>query len=342
MSGRGWFGERGIALAAALFVLVLLAAALAGIWFAAFQEYRVGANAVADRRALDAAESGLDAIRLTGWDAGRLNRLAVGDSVSFEGTLGGNTAGWSGAVVRLGPWLYLLRSTGRAAVGASRRTLAMVARLVPLRLPAAAALVSSGPVNIGAGTLVALADADSGSACAEAGLAAGVLLPDSEALSASSCPVGRCVYGDPPVAVDTTLRSAAVPLLGEEGWTDLVSAADTLRSGLGPWPSAPVWYADGDLSLTAGTRLGPVVLLVRGDLVLEGAELQGLVVVRGRLVIRGAGGRIVGAVLAGGADLSAFAGAQAAVLHSGCAVEEALVTAAPARALGERSWAAIY
>lgn len=73
-----------------------------------------------------------------------------------------------------------------------------------------------------------------------------------------------------------------------------------------------------------------------------GAELAGLAVVRGRLLMRGFGGRFLGSVFAGGADLTALAGAQAVVVHSACAVAQALVAAAPVRPLRERSWTAFY
>jgi hypothetical protein len=334
--------ERGIALAAAVFALVVLAALLAGLWFAALQEYRVGANVVSDRRAFDAAEAGLDAA-LAGWNAGALNRLAVNDTAAFSGALGGGAASYAGVVRRLGPWLFLVRATGSDARSSSRRTLAAVARLSPLRLGVEAALVAVGRVRLGAGAFVDGLALDTGGSCAGAAPVAGVVVGDGALLDMSGCPARDCARGKPASMVDTALRDVPVPLLGESGWASLVAAAETIGpSGLAP-SGSHVWFAPGDLSLPAGALAGPVVLLVQGELVVEsGAQLTGLVVVRGRLIVRGAGGSFLGSVLAGEAELSALGGSQATVLHSHCAVEQALAAAAPARRLRERSWTALY
>ncbi len=335
-------GERGMALAGAVFALVALAALLAGLWFAGLQEYRVGANVVGDRRALDAAEAGLEAV-VAGWDAGALNRLAIDDTAAFSGSRGG-LGRYAGLVRRLGPRLFLVRSTGEDARGSSRRTLAGVVRLTPLQLGGAAALVSSGPVRLGAGALVDALAADTAGACGTAGAAVpGILLADAADLTLADCPGGACLRGSPASGVDPTLHGAAVPLLGEEGWASLAAAADTVASG-GALPSASrVWLVPGDFTVPAGGVPGPAVLLVQGDLIVEtGAQLGGLVVVRGRLIMRGAGGTIVGSVVASGADLAAMRGAGALVSYSGCRVEEALAAAAPARPLRERWWSAVY
>jgi hypothetical protein len=335
--------EGGIALAAAVFALVALAALLAGLWFAALQEYRVGANVVRDRHAFDAAEAGLDAA-VARWDAGALNRLDINDSTAFSGSLSGGSAGYSGLVQRLGPRLFLIRSTGLDASGSSRRTLATVARLAPLHLAVSAALVSSGPVRIAAGAQVDALVADTGGACASPPRpAAGVVLGDAANLVMSGCAGGSCLRGNPAWSVDTALRSSPVPLLGEAGWASLLAVADTIGPGRTLSSASPVWFAPGDFSPPGGTGVGPVVLLVQGDLVMEtGARLTGLAVVRGKLTMRGAGGSFAGSVLAGGAELSALGGSLASLVHSQCAVEQALLAAAPARPLSERSWTALY
>ncbi len=341
MAVRRRCGERGMALAGAVFALVVLAALLAGLWFAALQEYRVGANVVGDRRAFDAAEAGLEAV-VAGWDAGVLNRLAIGDTSGFAGWRGG-AGRYAGVVRRLGPRLFLIRSTGRDVRGSSRRTLAAVVRLAPLRFPGAAALVSSGRVRLGAGALVDALAADTAGACAAPGaVVPGILLAEAADLTLADCPGDTCLRGDPASRVDAALRGAAVPLLGEEGWAGLAAAAETVAAS-GALPSGSrVWLAPGDFAVPAGA-FGPAVLLVQGDLIVEtGAQLSGLVVVRGRLIMRGAGGAIAGSVVAAGADLTAAPGARAWLRYSGCQVEEGLVAAAPARPLRERWWSAVY
>jgi hypothetical protein len=335
--------ERGIALAAAAFALAALAAVLVGLWFAALQEYRVQANLVSDRHAFDAAEAGL-AATVARWTPGSLNRLAVGDSAPFSGSLAGGTTAYAGIVLRLGTALFLIRSTGTNGAGSSRRTLATVVRLAPLRLGVEAALVSSGPVRIGAAALVDGLAADTDSTCAEATRpGAGVVLADTADLVLSECPSGTCLRGSPATDVDTALRGASVPVVGEEGWASLLAAADTIGPDGIPQPGAPVRFAPGDLSLPSEVPAAPLVLLVGGDLIVEsGAQLTGLVLVRGRLIVRGAGGTIRGSALVGGADLSASGMGRASLVRAPCAVGRALAAAAPARALRERSWTALY
>ena len=335
--------ERGIALAAAVFVLLALAALLAGLWFAALQEYRIGENVAGDRRAFDVAEAGLDAA-LAGWDAGTLDRLGVGDTAGFSGEVGGGAGRYVGVVRRLGPWLFLVRSTAVEGPASSRRTLAVVARLTPLRLSARAALVASGPVRLGAGALVEAPASDPGAPCAgPSDQAAGVIVGGAHDLDVTGCSMGPCLRGSPDSRVDTVLHGESVPLLGDDGWASLAAAAETVRAG-GPLPSgARAWLAPGDMSLPAAAPPGPAVLLVQGDLVIEtGARFTGLVVVRGRLIMRGAGGTIVGEAIVGAADLAALGGARSSLVASGCAVGEALLGVAPARPLRERAWSVVY
>jgi hypothetical protein len=341
-STPGRYGERGIALAAVVFVLVVLEALLAGLWFAGLQEYRIGGNVADDRRAFDAAESGLDA-ELAAWDAGTLDRLGVGDSASFSGAVGGGAWRYVGAVRRLGARLFLVRSTGIDARSSFRRTVAVVARLAPQRLGAPAALVASGPVRLGGGALVDALAPDSGGCAGASREAAGIVVGSAGGLDLSGCAAETCLRGSPGWSVDAALRSGTVPLLGDDGWASLAAAAETLGT-MGALPSGPrVWLSPGDLSLPAGDLPGPAVLLVQGDLVIEsGARFTGLIVVRGSLIMRGVGGTIVGTAIVGGADLAALAGAKANLVYSTCAVDQALLLAAPARPLGERAWMVEY
>jgi hypothetical protein len=340
---RAGRGERGIALAAAVFAMVALAALVAGLWFAALQEYKIGANVVSERRAFDAAEAGLDAT-LAGWNARLLDRLAVGDTAPLAGAVAGGAATYSGAVRRLGPWLFLVRVTGVDPRASSGRTLEIVVRLVPQRLDERAALVAAGPVRLGAGALVDALAPDTGAGCAgSAGGAAGIVVGGASDLDISACTAGPCLRGDPGWRVDTALGRQTVPLIGEEGWARLAARAETVSAGGRPPSGAGVYLAQGDLILPAGDWPGPSVLLVQGDLVLEtGSQLAGLVVVRGRLVLRGAGATIRGAAIVGSADLSALGGMHATLVHSDCAALQALQLAAPAQPLEERAWTVVY
>ena len=72
--------ERGMALAVAIFALVVVAALVAGAFFAGNLEQSTGRNTVYAFEAADAAESGVSSVFAT-WDPA-LNSLAVGDSLT--------------------------------------------------------------------------------------------------------------------------------------------------------------------------------------------------------------------------------------------------------------------
>jgi hypothetical protein len=338
-------GQRGIALVASMFVLVVLAALLTGLFYAGLQEFRIGRNTVLDQRAFNAAEAGLDAT-LARWDAARLNRLGPNDSAAFSGSLPRGTGSYSGTVLRLNDWLFLIRSTGTDGSGTSQRTLAVVARLAPLQLASAAALGVGGKVSIGAAGLVdgLGVDPDGGTCPRRRTPASGLVVGDMGNLSMAECPTGSCARGSPPVREDPAVGLSPVPFLGEVSWASLAGSADTILPGGPSWlpgPVSPVVYAAGDLSVNGGGGEG--VLLVQGNLVLDGGtRLVGLVAVRGTLVVRG-GAWITGAVLAGAAVVGGQDGeGRTVVAYSGCAVERALAAAAQARRLRERAWTELH
>jgi hypothetical protein len=337
--------ERAIALPAALFVLMVVSALVGAMFYAALQEYRIGRNDVGALRALQAAQSGLDAT-LAGWDAARLNLLGAGEASVSSGALPAGTGTWVASIQRLTAREFLVRSTGTARGGAAWRTMAVVARLTPLELSLPGAIAASGAVTVGAGGLVDGAAADGGPDCATPDTAAGIAVADPASVSTEACGSG-CVRGAPPVLADPAL-AGTVPVLGDSGLVRLAGLASLVlppgasRALPSAADSALVVHATGDLLVDGGSW--PGVMLVDGDLRIDGgARLSGLVVVRGRLSIGGAGGRVSGAVLAGGVELgSGLPGAEAAVVYSPCAVRRALLAVAPARPLPERAWAEVY
>jgi len=339
--------ERGIALAASMFAMIVVTALVAAVFFAALQEFRMGRNVTCERRAFDAAEAGL-ALALRDLDAARLDSLAVGDSVAFSGSLSGRSGSYAGVALRLSQRLLLVRSTGRDSGGSAERSLAVLARFGPLPVEVPAALASAGAVEIGpSGFVDGAGVAPEGWACpAPEDPAAGVLISDTTLLQVSACAARDCVRGSPGVREDTSLRGSAVPLLGEAVWAGLLSLAETIPSGSGTLEdvvgSFPIRYAPGDLAVSGVVAGG--VLLVQGDLTLEGgAEWVGLVVVRGHLSIRGAGASVLGAAVVASADLgTASGGGPAAVVRSGCVIRRVLAATARARPLRERPWATVF
>jgi len=336
--------ERAIALPAAIFVLMVVSALVGAIFYAALQEYRIGRNDGGALRAFQAAESGLDAT-LAGWDAARLNPLGAGEASVSSGALPAGTGTWVASVLRLNAREFLVRSTGTARGGAAWRTLAVVARLAPLRLSLPGAVAASGSVTVGAGGLVDGAGGDEGPDCPAPDTVAGLVVVDTARVSTGACGSG-CVRGAPPILADPTL--APLPVLGDSGEARLARLATIIlppgavRALPSAAESALVVHATGDLRITGGSWTG--ILLVDGDLRLDGAaRLAGLVAVWGRLIIGGAGARISGAALAGGVELGGgLPGAEAAVVYSPCAVRRALLAVAPPQRLPERAWAEVF
>ena len=120
--------EHGFALVGAVFALVIIAALVAGGFFAARQELNVGRSSQTYQRAFDAAEAGLNSTVAT-WSTGTLNVLAVGDSATFTATMPSNTGSYTAVVRRLNDELFLIRSVGQDPSGGSQRTLATITRL---------------------------------------------------------------------------------------------------------------------------------------------------------------------------------------------------------------------
>jgi hypothetical protein len=131
-----------MALAAAVFALVLLGALVTAAFYAGHLEQRAARGGADAAHALEAAEAGL-ALVMGEWATfPQLGSLAVGDSVALPASALGGRVAFSPTVLRLTDVLYLIRSEGTRldADGRvrARRAIAMVGRtdgaaLVPLR-----------------------------------------------------------------------------------------------------------------------------------------------------------------------------------------------------------------
>ena len=369
-------GSRGFALAASLFALVLIAALIAGIFFAARQEMRLGENVQSAERAFDAAEAGLHSA-LARWDPGAYDGLSPGGSAGFSGALPLGTGSFAGRVLRLNRRLFLIESTGQDPGGLSRRTLAGLVRLVPAPLAFGAAISVTGQFEAN-GSILILGDdrPPPGRDCPSAGTAvAGVAIGDAAGLILHGCADSACIHGDPPVRLVPALGDSASHPADGAAWAALVAMASKVYDGEGVlttnpspvgtattcdmsardnWGEAavppavagcahfyPIVYARGDLRITGGSGQG--ILLVAGDLEVEGGfSFNGPVVVRGKLTVQGAGGRFTGGVKAASASLLPGGAGTAELVFSRCAVDNALLSAAPASRLAERGWAELF
>jgi Tfp pilus assembly protein PilX len=92
--------ERGVALAVAVFALVVIGGLVGGAFFLGMQEQRVGWNTLKHQQAFSAAQEGAQ-LEVANWNTGTYNGLTVGDSAAFAGMLSNNAGWYRGSVMRL-------------------------------------------------------------------------------------------------------------------------------------------------------------------------------------------------------------------------------------------------
>jgi len=355
-------GERGMALALAIFALVVVGALVAGTFLAGHLEQRTGRGTLYSEQAADAAEAGA-VETLAAWDAAVLNALAPGDTAVFPPVPLGSRTSYRPAVTRLNRQLFLIRSLGTRADAEggtlARRSVAIVARLVSLGSGPEAALTAGGPVEI-AGSQVLISGSDSASV--RQGLECAPGPSRTPILAASSSAASFAVFGDVTfdrlkahanvLLPDTTVFSTLHPSLGAGHGCDTDDASNwgEPRRSEGTTVDAcrryfPIVYAGGSrLSIVGGGR-GQGILLVEGDLDITGDfDFTGLIVVKGGVRTSAARTRIDGALMAAnipGGSRNLLAGGTT-IQYSSCALGLALGGAAFAEPLGQRSWIQVY
>ena len=155
--------ERGMALAVAIFALVVVGALVAGAFFAGTQEQRVGENQRRVQTSFGVAEAGAQE-RVLSWDPGTMNRRALycncagGDSVAIANTPApSGTGSYGGYSYKVGPNLFLIDVTGRdrasaagaiAGGGGARQRIGMITRIAPVDFGIKASLTTQGLVNM--------------------------------------------------------------------------------------------------------------------------------------------------------------------------------------------------
>ena len=145
--------ERGVALAMAVFALVVIGALVAGTFMAGRLEQTGGRNSIHRAQAFEAAEAGL-ATTIANWDPD-WNDMAVGDSVVLSSTsIGGSVAPgvyYQPTIVRTGDQNFLVRSTGMRTFGSgtlAQRTVGALTKLILVGVPIRAALTARGDLEV--------------------------------------------------------------------------------------------------------------------------------------------------------------------------------------------------
>jgi hypothetical protein len=282
--------RRGFVLIVVVYALVLLAATIAGGFFASLQELRAGRNAAATLRVRLAASSAI-AAAIGGWDPRAANALAIGGSLPLTVPV---TPGIVTQLIarRLSDRLFLLRAAAVDSSGEAQ-SLQTIARLDALDLAPAAAVRARivDPVLIS--SFVGADQAPAGWNCPPAGDTIAALITQ-------------------PGASDSVFFR-----FGAKDWAAVTSWATSISSG---GDSLPVTYAPGDLAIAGSRVLG--VVIVEGDLTLTaGAQILGLVLVHGKLNFGVGGGVISGQVIASQViAIQGYRPSQPSVAFSSCSV----------------------
>jgi hypothetical protein len=336
--------ERGMALAVAIFALVVVGALVAGAFFAGNQEQRVGENTRRLEKSFGVAEYGIANKMLT-WRPDSLNLRAAypQDSVRIAPrTTSNGTGTYGGWIYKLNNDVFLLdvvgsdtmSRAGRSFGGGARQRLGMIARLRPLHVDIQASLTTQGSVQLQGNAVVDGRDVNPTGwvGCnTQMDTLAGVR---TDGGSISTGGNGR-VYGQPNVLNDPTVSESTFTQYGDVTYDELAADANiTLPGGtyqtqpvatggvcdislLTNWgdgmnPTAPcgsyypIIHVTGDLT-TNGVQ-GQGILLVDGGMNVQGSyEFYGIVIVRGDLTTSGGGNteaHFWGGVMAQNANLS--------------------------------------
>jgi hypothetical protein len=372
--------ERGIALAVAVFALVVIGALVAGTFFAGRLEQQAGSNTFYAAQAAEAAEAGLNHAVATQTAAAML-ALDANEEADLGSINVGGHATASRTIRRLADNVFLVRSIGTRTDAAggqlAGRTLGQLIRLVQIDIEVSAGLTALGDVKITGGAEVTGLDgvpplwAGQGVECPPLENVTGVRY-NNGTLSTS----GNGTYdGEPKAEVDATLNPSDMkkafdqlkvlatltvmsdnpPATGPAYTAGVPPRCDAdVESNWGEptlntdpcFDYFPIIYHNGNLKLQGGRGQG--ILLVEGDLDASGGMVfYGPVFVTGTLSTTGnsgQGAKFFGGVIAGNVsldDLTKLAGG-ALVSYSSCAIQRALQNTATPTALAERSWVQLY
>jgi hypothetical protein len=372
--------ERGIALALALFAMVISTLLITAVFYIARHEQRMGNSRIGATQAREAAEAGLSAV-LSGWNSTSYNALAPGATLTLPTTAVGGGASYSGSLRRLTPTTFLIRSEGAYKIGGQTVTRRQLARIVRLNQPAInmhAAVTTRVGITISGSSQISGSDtvpATWGASCPPPGPTVPGIRDSAGAVTTSgACSGAACITGDPRILTDPSVSSNTFTQFGDLSFNDLAAMATLTTggtvTGIGPTTSPgppvscrtsdptnwgdplnpagtcggyfPIVYSPGDLHLSGGWGQG--ILLVGGDLeISSGVEFYGPVIVLGRIRSTGTGGHIFGGLMAEDADLEVnLLSGNSVVSYSTCSLNRALQGSSRAKVLRERSWAQVY
>ena len=308
---RNLQNERGMALAIAIFALVVVGALVAGAFFAGTQEQRVGENSRRVQQSFGVAEAGVGE-RLRTWNTDSLNTRPIygatnpSDSVVIATqTAPGGTGSFGGTTYKVGTSLFLIDVTGRdrasaagaiAGGGGARQRLGIIARLAPVDFNIHASLTTQGGVSIGGNAQVNGVDQNptGWGACTQPLSNQAGIRVDSGSVTTGG---NGTVAGTPPVVNDPSLTDSSFTNFGGATFAQLAARANITLSG-GVYKTQPSFVGaacnKADLTnwgdgMNPGSACGSYfpIIHIAGSATLNGDQGQGILLVDGDLNVQG-------------------------------------------------------
>ena len=319
--------ERGMALAVAIFALVVVGALVAGAFFAGTQEQRVGENQRRVLTSLGVAEAGIQE-RVLVWDPATQNRIKqYPESTVVIPTMNapGGTGSYGGNWYRMGPNIFLIDVTGNdqrsaagtvAGGGGARQRVGLIARIAPIEFNIRASLTTQGGVAVGGNAEIDGSDQipTGWASCDPPGPAQAGVRDNGGTVGTSGA---GTVTGSPPVVNDPSVTSNSFTTFGGSTYAQLAARATIQHPGgnintapsfiggacnkadINNWgdphnPTSacgnyfPIIHVNGDLQIN--NEQGQGILLVDGNLTVMGSwDFYGIVIIQGELRTAGGG-----------------------------------------------------
>jgi hypothetical protein len=294
--------ERGVAMALALYAMVITGAMVAGLLFTGTQEQRMGESLRGVLLAFNRAEEGTNA-EMRMWNPQLYNQVAVYPQDSLQVVESASR----GTIYKVNKNVYMvaITATDSQNFGAERRSggavqrVGLLARIAPLELNSRASLTTRGNVKLSGNAAVDGRDHtpnDSWSQCnpPDSGMA-GILVPPTSTVDING---NAGIYGNPTIKRDSTINASTFTQFGATTYDQLAASAPIQFVGNQNLQTAPV-VTNGVCDHTSNTNWGDgqnraapcgnyfPIIHVAGDLKLNGTQGQGILLVDGDLSVQG-------------------------------------------------------
>ena len=303
--------ERGMALAIAIFALVIIGAIVAGAFFAGNQSQRVGENSRRTTKSFGVAEQAVNQL-VNAWNPQTYNRMKwyPADSAVVSGTTTSGTGSYSGVVRKLNDNMFLLdvsaedrnSATGKVFGSGARQRIGMLLRVRIVDMKIGASLTTQGDVKLAGNAYVDgndhLPSGWNTSYCDTTGdsTKAGIRLPNASNVTQTGSGVHD--NGNPPVLGDTSVHNSTFTQFGDVSYTDLTAMATITLPG-GNYKADPATNAANQCDQTVNTNWGDgitptnpcgayfPIIHITSDATINGDQGQGILLVDGNLSIQG-------------------------------------------------------